>query len=421
MTVLLMCVCILYSKRRMPFTGWSVLFFWTLYIWASTFFIKGDENIIGIAYLEALAICFTLGTYIGLMTRKKGIMRNKGHIEYNYYRMTIIFILALSVVYLDFLVDVLKLLIELSNGETIWSINAANANQRYFLEPVKNTMIQKILTQILLATTYFCDFFSGFYFIYSMKLKRKIGILMSGAIAVPVLFDLLTTNAKLGTIILLLAFISSAIVAYFQIFGCMPGIRLKHLFCIVMLGLVLFSLMLFSFVLRTGSGDWEMLKFLSIKIINYGFGGLYAFGNFFKEYIDNLSLSYGFGTNTFMGIFNAIGIVNREAGVYQEIFRYGIWDTNIYTYARGLMLDFGIVGTMFIALCVGIIIGVLERKMRNRYCKASGAALMIMILFFAFYGFIISPFIYSSLLLAITMMLLVLMICEKGYWACEKR
>lgn len=123
---------------------------------------------------------------------------------------------------------------------------------------------------------------------------------------------------------------------------------------------VLFSLVVASFVARIGS-DVDILKYY---LASYSSGHFFAFSDWFSDRYFGDSLFRGYdqselqvGFYTFMGFFRALGDVRPvPMGIYDEFFVIdGVMMTNIYTAFRGLIVDFGLLGSLVFAVLVGLI------------------------------------------------------------------
>ena len=97
-------------------------------------------------------------------------------------------------------------------------------------------------------------------------------------------------------------------------------------------------------------------------LMDYAFAQIFAFADFFSymigmdseiSYLDDV---YSYGLYTFTFIFDIIGSVkSMPPGLYEESYSYnGLISTNIFTIFRGLIYDFGILGSIFYLLLLGI-------------------------------------------------------------------
>jgi oligosaccharide repeat unit polymerase len=93
--------------------------------------------------------------------------------------------------------------------------------------------------------------------------------------------------------------------------------------------------------------DWTRLKAVSI--------GYLAVYSEWADQSDSFSISHPMlGGYTFGGIFDAVGLRQREIGVYHDFVRLGdSQSNNLYTAFRGVIEDFSFVGAMLFFLAMG--------------------------------------------------------------------
>ena len=125
--------------------------------------------------------------------------------------------------------------------------------------------------------------------------------------------------------------------------------------------ILLVPLVAFSFLARGMSETDEASDIgetLRYYFSSYMFAHLYAFSDWFGAYLgDPASLEYApngarFGLYTFYGLFQLLGDPPAlPQGVYDEYFTVeGVFASNIYTIYRGLLMDFGLAGSLVFLL-----------------------------------------------------------------------
>jgi oligosaccharide repeat unit polymerase len=113
------------------------------------------------------------------------------------------------------------------------------------------------------------------------------------------------------------------------------------------------------------------------------------------------------GAYTFAGVFDLLGIKQRQLGVYEEHQTLaGGEDTNIYTLFRGLIQDFTLPGASLFGVLLGFVAGAAARSSSVNHCRN-------VLVLAGYYAFIIfsplsSIFTYNGLILAWGMAALVL-------------
>jgi oligosaccharide repeat unit polymerase len=185
---------------------------------------------------------------------------------------------------------------------------------------------------------------------------------------------------------------------------------------------IFFPLVLISFISREHYGDLDDIsKTIDVLVhafASYALGQIYAFSDFFSYYIGMDSASiynqdyYRMGAYTFTSIAEIFGAnVDFPPGLYLETGRYGeIFETNVFTFFRGLILDFEIIGSLMLFFIFGLFshvsfIGVL--KLKN---KILSNLLYMHIIVFLFMTYLISVFMarYMYINFAVLFMILYL-------------
>jgi len=143
--------------------------------------------------------------------------------------------------------------------------------------------------------------------------------------------------------------------------------KLKHIKGILKIGLLSIILIVFSLMSRglqdTNSVEsfFERLRYL---LASYFFAHLYNFSEWITVYWDGFQNSkfdishYYYGFYTFTSIYKFFGY-NKDAidGVYNEFNNiHGQMESNVYTIYRGLIMDFGIFGTIIFTILNGLIL-----------------------------------------------------------------
>lgn len=177
-------------------------------------------------------------------------------------------------------------------------------------------------------------------------------------------------------------------------------------------------LIIFSFLSRGIDIDntiWDIANKLLYYFRSYSSGHLYAFADWMSFYLDDShrqiyhDLIAPPGFYTFMSIFKFAGIdIIVPDGVFDEYFKIDdLLQTNIYTYYRGLIIDFGLYGSVFFVFCFGLILNVSYVLALKRQSDLFNA-LFISFVGFVYTSFIISIFIWNSPFVCFSIVYLVL-------------
>jgi oligosaccharide repeat unit polymerase len=140
------------------------------------------------------------------------------------------------------------------------------------------------------------------------------------------------------------------------------------------------------------------------RLSKYLFGAVPAFADWVHNSRDQ---EMTMGAYTFAGVFDLLGIKQRQIGVYEQYETLaGGEDTNIYTLLRGLIQDFTLAGASLFGVLIGTIAGTAARSGSSKHLRH-------LLVLAGYYGFIIfsplsSLFTYNGLILAWAVAALVL-------------
>lgn len=163
-----------------------------------------------------------------------------------------------------------------------------------------------------------------------------------------------------------------------------------------------------------------MIETITSYFYSYAFGHLYAFSDWFTDfYALGLSLSayshpndLSYGFYTFMSIFKALGsdIVVVD-GVFDEYYNFNNFiKSNIYTMFRGLIMDFGLLGSFLFMTILGGLCNISYYFMLVSKNPTFSIAMFVVMVGAFYTSYIISIFIWNSifgLLLALTAILII--------------
>lgn len=276
----------------------------------------------------------------------------------------------------------------------------AVANQ-YMAKRYSDELSSSIFSQLSFVLMYPAAIFGGLVFDSAKSSARK-GLYIA-LVLMPSILALLVQGAK-GNLFLVLAFFWGALLMSklnkgdLKLFGKINWLKLSIYF------LVLFFMLIFSFLSRglfEESDNNVILNGLIRYFASYTSAHMYAFSDWFSYYVGSGSvMNYAIdsdanGFYTFMSVFKFAGSQKETVpGVYGEYFYYGDFITsNIYTWFRGLVTDFGILGTAVFMCIFGGISHVLffcGLMLRNRVIAHT--------FFIHFIGFLYTTYIVSLLI-----------------------
>jgi oligosaccharide repeat unit polymerase len=188
---------------------------------------------------------------------------------------------------------------------------------------------------------------------------------------------------------------------------------------LMLCGAVLVAIVTVSFLSRGMyqiADNGFVLERLVSNFASYSFGHIFAFSDWFGFIIGRHSelvypregFTYGF--YTFMAVFRALGN-NRVVpdGYFDDYYTYGdLLRTNIFTMFRGLILDFGFIGSVLFMLVTGFLLHWIFRAMLTRTRPVFSVAAFVLMIGYFYTSFLISLLIWNSFYVVFVLLWMVL-------------
>lgn len=277
---------------------------------------------------------------------------------------------------------------DIFNINALLSINTAIASDRY-----SGNGFESGLVVLIGAISYCIALCGGYMFGNCKKWISKLCMIMT---ILPMVFLTVITNAKVGTIAVVFLWITGWILSYLERNEQGVHISKKLLACICGGAIASFLVLYLSMMLRIGSLDKATKLIVDKKMQEYALGHIEAFTEWFhlQDYFQ-----YDLGSNTFMVFARYLGLTERTQGVYDVL--EGV-SSNIFTQNRGIIQDFGMIGGLLFWLVFGVLAGWCYKNIKRDGRQRKISMMVLAAIYFSvFYGFIISPWIYTSYTVAI--------------------
>jgi oligosaccharide repeat unit polymerase len=258
--------------------------------------------------------------------------------------------------------------------------------------------------QASLLTNYIASALGGL--LYAVQRKKGARGILAVTAFLPAVLIMITQSAK-GGLFLSIAYFWGAMNLCRIIDGDNALVTKNGLKLLFKASMLLLPLIGFSFFARGMSDSedlGEVFESLSKYFSSYFYGHLYAFSDWFSYYLNGISsIDYKssemhFGLYTFNGLFNLLGSPDPlPQGVYDEYFTIpDVLTSNIYTWFRGLLMDFGVVGSLIFMFFIGFVshLGFVKLLYNRRPYAMYSAYIHITGLFV--HSFLSSMFMYNS-------------------------
>lgn len=366
---------------------WIIFIFFPLLFWKIGYKWNGS----GLIWILLAVLCTELGALVvNKKIKSKNVSNNK---EMKIDWKIVIFIIILGTI--CFLLQ-LKIagfsLASFTNVDSFLNMNSEVAKERYSGSSQKD-----IFSQILLCFLYLSALVGGYAFNFSKNKEQK--IISTVFSFLPIIGMMLFSNGKSGFISCIILWLAGWCISYLFINGKLPKIKGKYIILGITLLIGIFGILYLVMLIRVGDFSSPMRKIISNKFMVYALGHIVNFDYWFSHIKINDSIE--FGINTYMAIFKTLGLVERVQGVYPVILRgFG----NVFSAFRGVIADFGIIGGLIYCFLRGIITQYCFEKVSSGNIKSSiSSTLLVCSYFWNIYGFIISPWIYTSYILTMIM------------------
>lgn len=345
----------------------------------------------GIVWIVLSCFCFLIGQFLGIRILQSGVKSGR-EAEYKVTNLIPVVMVVLIVICMLNPVIYLKnfgySISSIFNLNTLLSVNETIAADRYSGEGFESGIVVMIG-----AVSYCISLCGGYMFDNCRSYISKICMI---ATVLPTIALTIVTNAKLGTVTVAFFWATGWLISFLVRNGHGINLTKKIVMSIVGIGCVVFIILYLSMMLRIGSLDIETKSIVDTKMQEYAFGQIQAFSEWFAQ-LD--VFSYDLGSNTFMVLARYLGNFERQQGVYEVLPNI---TTNIFTQNRGIIEDYGIVGGLIFWIYYGLIAGWCYKGVQIcRHKKKIYIVVLAMIYFSVFYGFMISPWVYTTNLIAV--------------------
>ena len=235
---------------------------------------------------------------------------------------------------------------------------------------------------------------------------------------IPCTFSGLTQSLKMGMIASFILFFASYIVCSYT-YGLPIRMKGKVIlnFALVIVG---FLLTLFiSMVFRTGEVSQKTILEISEKFVSYAIGHMHNVDFWYTSY-QPTELTWG--SKTFMGVSNLLGIEERVQGIYQEYNNvgqngfYGI--SNTFTIFRPLVEDFSEVGAMVAMFVMGVIANMSLKAVIAHRATIFNQVVLVAIFAFLMWSFSASFYAYTTYLAMFVLVFILFHFIQKRVLAC---
>lgn len=304
---------------------------------------------------------------------------------------TFVLFFMLGIVYIGILSNHASTVFKISNVSQVLVLANQNAISRY-----DSTLNISIVYKISTIFSFLCALLLG---TFTAVKKNTLSKLLTVAFFSILFLDSILMAARAGLLLQLSAFLSSYLLAkYVTNEKGFYRVSPSKVFFLIGFFSVIYAFFVIVQVARGGKDDFDIFS-ISSHVLTWFVGYLSAFDIWIKDYYD---FDHSFGLRTFSGLADALNISQRSGGVYAPVEVKDGRVTNVYTAYRGLIEDFSLPLSIVIMAILGVIIskGINELILTR---KSFYYSIVVMVIYFILWSFVINPYIYNTVLLAMVM------------------
>jgi oligosaccharide repeat unit polymerase len=271
-----------------------------------------------------------------------------------------------------------------------------------------------MVNQFFLIFSYAAPVIGGFCFRLVGKLNKVLCVIT----LIPCTFIALTQSLKMGMIASFILFFAAYVVCSYTY--NLP-IRIKGKI-ILRFGLVIFGFLFtlfISMVFRTGEVSQKTIIEISQKFVSYAIGHMHNIDFWYTSY-QPTDLTWG--SKTFMGISNLLGIEERVQGIYPEYNNVGkngfFGISNTFTIFRPLTEDFSEVGAMVFMFVTGAISNMSLKALIAHRATILNQVVFVAIFAFLMWSFSASFYAYTTYLAMFVLSFILLYIIQRRVEPC---
>ncbi len=251
----------------------------------------------------------------------------------------------------------------LYQGISVYDIvfNLMESSQQYAQMRYDEALTPSIFGQLSIVLMYVTVILGGLLVAHAKKASSRWTLIVLSFF--PSAFVMLTQSAKGALLLAVVLFYGSVLICRISK-NDLVLVRGRSSFGLVVFGGVLAALIVVSFLSR-GLYESDDSSFVVDRLLaymaSYSSGHLYGFSDWFSDLLRSRSVNYyapyqhSYGFYTFMPVFKLLGSEKTvPLGIFDEYLTYGdTLSTNIYTIFRGLIMDFGVIGSVVYMLVTG--------------------------------------------------------------------
>lgn len=277
----------------------------------------------------------------------------------------------------------------LLNMQDLLNMNNQISEDRYYTGEAYS-----IVNQFFLIFSYAAPAIGGFCYRQIGKVNKTLCVLT----LLPGTFIALTQSMKMVMMTSFILWFAGYVICSYT-FGLSLRIKPRVILRLLAIIAAFFAILFISMVFRTGEISERTVLDISQKFVTYSFGHLHCFDLWYTTYTPG---ELAFGSKTFMGISNLLGLEERVQGIYPEYVNIGINGfygiSNVYTIFRPLIEDIGEAGTALIMFLAGFGANYSVKHLKAHRQIFLHQVILVAIFSYLLWSFVASFYAYTSYL-----------------------
>ena len=224
-------------------------------------------------------------------------------------------------------------------------------NKEIAISRYSGTEVYSVFNQFFLIFSYAAPVIGGFCYRLVGKWEKVLCVIT----LIPCTFIALTQSLKMGIIASIILYFGAYITSSYT-YGLPIRLKAKAVMRLAIIVFGFIGTLFISMVFRTGEVSEKAIIEVTSTLISYAVGHMHSIDVWYTTY-QPADLTWG--SHTFFGISNLLGIEDRVQGIYPEFMNIGkngfFGISNTFTIFRPLTEDFGEAGAMLVMLIMGAI------------------------------------------------------------------
>ena len=287
-------------------------------------------------------------------------------------------------------------------------------NKEISISRYSGNEVYNVFNQFFLIFSYAAPVIGGFCYRLVGKWVKVLCVIT----LIPCTFIALTQSLKMGMIASFILFFGAYITSSYT-YGLPIRLKAKVILRLALIVFGFIGTLFISMVFRTGEVSEKAILEVSSTLISYAVGHMHSVDVWYTTY-QPTDLTWG--SHTFFGISNLLGLAERVQGIYPEFMNIGkngfFGISNTFTIFRPLTEDFGEAGAMVFVFLLGVIGNMAIKAITMHRRVVFFQVVLVALYAFLMWSFSASFYAYTTFLTMFALVFVILYAIQKEIPAC---